>query len=234
MGFVLLAAFGFLVLVMWPGRAVSTYTGYVLSAVAFLILFPFASCNALLGHSEAYPLRPSRWWLLLFIPLAIGGVSVEYRLMNRAAGFRFFSVPSTSMEKMILQGDRFVADARYYTHRPPQHGDIVAFLRNNTYFVKRVIAVGGDTIQGFNGTVWLNGVALTEPYIEHIHGGSEIPELNNFGPIVVPPRQYFVMGDNRDMSYDSRSHDFGVVSEEAISGRLLYVYLPKPSGRMLR
>jgi len=233
-GFLLLFAFGLLVVAMWPGRVLATYPGYLLSTFAFLILLPYASWTALLGRSKPAGARPSGWWLLLFIPIAILSMALEYRLLVGAAGFRHFGIPSTSMEKTLLQGDRFVVDMRYYMYRPPSRGDIVVFSRDNTYFVKRVIAVAGDTIQGRNGTVSLNGDVLSEPYIQHINGGSNAPELNTFGPITVPPGQCFVMGDNRDVSYDSRSHDFGLVKGETISGKPLYISLAARSGRILR
>lgn len=232
--FLLLIAFGLFVVAMWPGRVLATYAGCLLSVSAFLALVPYATYNALLGRSEPAASRRSRWWLLLFIPVAILSVSLEYRLLCRAAGLRAFSIPSTSMEKTLLQGDQFIVDMHYYRHHRPTHGDIVVFLRSNIFMVKRVIAVGGDTIQSNYGTIYLNGKVLTESYVEHIQGGSTLRELNTFGPITVPVGQYFVMGDNRDMSYDSRSKDFGVISEEMISGKPLYVYLSGRAGKVLR
>jgi signal peptidase I len=232
-GVLLLIAFGLFVVAMWPGRVLATYAGFMLSVSAFLALVPFATCNALLGRSRPATSRASRWWLLLFIPVLILSMSVEYQLLSRGAGLRSFSIPSTSMEKTLLQGDQFMVDMHYYRH-PPAQGDIVVFLRRNIFMVKRVIAVGGDTIQSNYGTIYLNGEALTESYVEHIQGGSTLRELNTFGPITVPVGQYFVMGDNRDMSYDSRSKDFGAVGEEMIYGKPLYVYRSGRAGKVLR
>jgi signal peptidase I len=233
-GFVLLLAFGVFVIAMWPGRVLATYAGLVLSVFPFLALVLYATCNALLGRSQPAPSRPSRWWLLLFIPVAILSMSLEYRLLGNAAGLRSFSLPSTSMEKTLLQGDQFIVDMHYYHHHSPAHGDLVVFRRSNIFMVKRIIAVGGDTIEANYGTIYLNGEVLTESYVEHIQGGSILRELNTFGPITVPVGQYFVMGDNRDMSYDSRFKDFGVVSEEMISGKPLYVYQSGRAGKVLR
>jgi len=89
-------------------------------------------------------------------------------------------------------------------------------------------------IQGHSEIISLNGEVITEAYVEPIHGASEMPELTTFGPITVPVGQYFVMGDDRDVSYDSRSRDFGFVSAESIYGEPLYFYLSGRSGMLLR
>jgi signal peptidase I len=84
--------------------------------------------------------------------------------------------------------------------------------------------------------VSLNGQILVEKYVEHIQSRSYVPELDTFGPTTVPPGNYFVMGDNRDVSYDSRSHDFGFVSGNTIAGKPLYIYASSAdrSGKHLR
>jgi signal peptidase I len=84
--------------------------------------------------------------------------------------------------------------------------------------------------------VLLDGQVLSESYIEHIHGGSDVPELNTFGPIKLPPNSFFVMGDNRDVSYDSRSLTFGLVTRDTIAGKPLFIYASAAdrSGRKLR
>jgi signal peptidase I len=135
-------------------------------------------------------------------------------------------------------------------YRPIQHGDIVVFLSPETpglYVVKRVIGVPGDRIHLRNGVVYRNGQALNEPYVIHSQGDYN-PYRDNFpavsaseygtqvmpgwpvmmgvmkqgDDIVVPPDSYFGMGDNRDVSYDSRF--WGFIPRENIIGRPLFVY----------
>jgi signal peptidase I len=87
--------------------------------------------------------------------------------------------------------------------------------------IKRVIAEGGDTIAGKDGQIYLNGQVLDEPYV--MHTSQSAGQLTNFGPVTIPPHKYFVMGDNRDFSWDSRLQNFGLIDESAILGRALYI-----------
>jgi signal peptidase I len=129
----------------------------------------------------------------------------------------------------------------------PKRGDIVVFDSNHDddKLVKRLIAAPGDTVAMLNGVVILNGVAQAEPYVQHIDATNDAvidagllwqrefrpaseatreyyPTRATWGPIVVPPDEYFMMGDNRDTSYDSRWWGFAKKSE--IIGRAEFIY----------
>jgi signal peptidase I len=86
-------------------------------------------------------------------------------------------------------------------------------------FIKRVIGVGGDKIEVRNKVVFVNDIPLSEPYAIY---RSEPGQRDNFGPFIVPRKKYFVMGDNRDQSYDSRF--WGVVDMEEIKGKAFIMY----------
>jgi signal peptidase I len=138
-----------------------------------------------------------------------------------AAGFRPFDVPSTGMEHTILKGDRVIVDLRQYRASNPKPRDVVIFSKDGTFFIKRVVAVGGDTIEGKDGVIFVNHQRLEEPYAQHL--GNAPVELNEFGPVEIPQQHLFVTGDNRDVSRDSRMPEFGLVTEKSITGKALYI-----------
>lgn len=145
----------------------------------------------------------------------------------RSAGFRLFSIPSAAMERTIHLDEHFIVDLRYYRQRAVAHGDLVAFTLANEpgiTFLKRTIALPGDTVRGNHGRIWLNDVELNEPYVLR-QGDVFLPEMDNFGPLTIPAGKLFVLGDNRNNSRDSRMRDFGLVDLADVMGRPLYIVL---------
>jgi len=126
------------------------------------------------------------------------------------------------MEHTVPQDSRVVVDSWYYDKKTPKRGDIVVYLtREGSYVMKRLIATPGETIEGRNGVIFINGERISEPYVVHSGGGE--PDMNDFGPVKIPPGKLFVMGDNRDISLDSRSSLVGPIDIESLRGRALYV-----------
>jgi signal peptidase I len=138
--------------------------------------------------------------------------------------------------------------ARLPAIRDPRRGDIVVFdsrTEEGVKVVKRLVGTPGDTLQMKNAILWRNGVAQRESYVEHVDSledpsesgmrewqlayvlpsvdrNTYRPTRDNWGPVVVPPGQYFVMGDNRDNSFDSRY--WGFVPRAVIRGRPMFIY----------
>jgi len=138
------------------------------------------------------------------------------------------------MERTITQGDHIVADMRYYHSRRPAHRETIILIKNQTFLVKRVIAMSGDSIEGQNNMIFVNGKEQYEPYVEHRSRAAELNWMINFGPIYIPNGKYFVMGDNRDVSLDSRSAEFGLIDDSSVVGKPLYVFGSDRQGRSVR
>ncbi len=166
--------------------------------------------------------------------------AIVLALIIRALIIQAFKIPSGSMEPTLLVGDHILVSKFIYgMHIPftnhvilplenPKEGDVVVFeypKDESIDFIKRAIGLPGDKLQIINKQVYINGKALNEPYA--YHGDSDILPANvsprdNFGPIVVPKGEYFMMGDNRDFSNDSRF--WGFVKRDLILGKAWVIY----------
>jgi len=161
-------------------------------------------------------------------------------LFIRAYFIQAFKIPSGSMIPTLVVGDHILvnkfiygtkipfSDKRVLAFRKPGRGDIIVFKYPedpDRDFIKRVIAVEGDVIEARNKVIYVNGNPVNEPYKQHTDttltpGGIE--PRDNFGPHIVPKEKLFMMGDNRDQSYDSRY--WGYVDLKQIKGEALIMY----------
>jgi signal peptidase I len=131
-------------------------------------------------------------------------------------------VEGTSMLPRLEDSDRVFVNKLVYRISSIERGDVVVFHypRNpEQSYIKRVIALPGDRLRIDHGVVWLNGKTLMEPYVPDEYQDSE-----SMGEIVVPIDSYFVMGDHRCISWDSRK--FGPVERSFIYGKAVFVYWP--------
>jgi signal peptidase I len=161
-------------------------------------------------------------------------------LIIRAYVIQAFKIPSGSMIPTLLVGDHILvnkfiygtrilfADKRVLVFKKPERGDIIVFKypeNPKKDFIKRVVATGGDKIESRNKVIYVNGNKLNEPQVQHTDNAvfpHELGSRDNFGPIVVPDNKFFVMGDNRDQSHDSRF--WGFVDLTDIKGKALIIY----------
>lgn len=119
-----------------------------------------------------------------------------------------------------LQSEQLIVTLR---NPKVEAGDVIAFYYNNKILVKRVIAVGGDTVDiDGHGTVTVNDQKLTEPYLQNPAYG----DCNISLPYQVPESKVFVMGDNRETSVDSRHTEVGCIAQEQIIGKVLFRIWP--------
>jgi signal peptidase I len=138
---------------------------------------------------------------------------------------KVYSFPSGSMEPTLQIGDRFVLDRTAYKTRSPQRGDLIIFepterLKKDNFndlFTNRVIGLPGETVEVKNGIVYINSKPLKEKYVEE-------PPKYEYGPAVIPANNYFVLGDNRNNSYDS--HIWGFVPRNLILGKVIWRLYP--------
>jgi signal peptidase I len=218
-----LAAFAASLALFWPLRLAHSYVGLLFSILALSALSIVCAWHAArFRHAKSQ--RLSRWWLLLILPLAYLASSLDGNGAMRLGGFQVFKIPSSAMENTLVIGDRIVVDRRHFVQHRPEVGDIAVFRREGIWEVKRIMAVGGDTIYGRSAVVYRNGQQLQEPYVIHTIGYADpFPNTVDFGPVALSPGQIFVMGDNRDVSYDSRQPKHGPIYLSAESGKPLYI-----------
>jgi signal peptidase I len=181
-------------------------------------------------------------WITEFI------VIVMIVLLIRTFVAQAYNIPSGSMKPTLLVGDFILVNKLVYRFSEPQRGDIVVFkypIDPNIDFIKRIVALPGEEVEVRNNQVFINGKPL--PLIEVGRGEENgvrkviyeevMPEgikhkvqfyedfpfsKRDFGPVVVPPNHYFVMGDNRDNSEDSRY--WGFLPRENIVGKAFVIY----------
>jgi signal peptidase I len=154
------------------------------------------------------------WALVLLVALGVAVAMRTYVVQT-------FYIPSGSMEPTLDIGDRILVDKLSYHLHAVHRGDIIVFARppgetlepGVNDLVKRVIGLPGETISAKGGQVYINGKLLPEPWLP------KGVVTSNFGPVHIPKGYYFVMGDNRPFSSDSRV--FGPISGKLIVGRVV-------------
>ena len=201
-------------------------------------LLVFALVDAVLGsrkRSDSYELKPYNRVLVYVAIIVIGGLVREAATLGLREGWvQAFRIPSENMLPTLLVGDFLFVDRRA-SARTPGRGDVVVFrypeLPSRSY-IKRVVAVGGDEVEVRDKTLYVNGQPREESFIQHIDPAvhpREFDPRDNFDPYTVPKGSYFVMGDNRDNSNDSRF--WGPVDDSLMLGRVLGIYWSWDAGK---
>jgi len=155
-------------------------------------------------------------------------VAFVIAMVIRAFVLQAYKIPSGSMLNTLLIGDHILVNKLAYKFGKPKRGDIIVFewpVEPDKDFIKRVIGLPGDKVQIINKQVYINDKLLNEPYVlfqSNFVLPANFTPRDNTENFIVPDGYYFVMGDNRDTSYDSRY--WGFVSEDKIKGKAWIIY----------
>ena len=217
----------------------------LLAVVIAVLLVVTTMVHAGLAATRAarpYELRwYNRWWIYVLVLLFAWFVwRPGLKALIRHSVLSAYRIPSPAMEPSILVGDFLFADTRAAARRMPQRNDVVIFpslTQPDLTLIKRVVGLPGDTLLTRDGQLYRNGRAVAEPWIRPLSSADSIPLVQettklpsgasgptmlNWGPVLVPAGQLFVMGDNRPESYDSRF--WGTLPADRIMGRAFFLY----------
>jgi signal peptidase I len=158
------------------------------------------------------------------------GISVIASLIIVTVLYQPVRVEGTSMQPGLRDQDRLFIDKFFFRFEKISRGDVIVFhypRDPEKSYIKRVIALPGDSIFIDHGRVWVNGEPLDEPYVPHRY-----LDTRSMPEILIPSDDYFVMGDHRSISSDSR--DFGPVDRDLIYGKATFIYWPADNMGVVR
>lgn len=167
------------------------------------------------------PERKKKQGMFLGEILESVAIAVILAVIIRFFLFQPFYIPSGSMEPTLKPGDRIIVNKLIYRYSQPKRGDIMVFKYPRDPqrdFIKRVVGLPGETIDIKDSIVYINNSVIPQPFLE--------PGLKfgSFGPVDIPDNSYFMMGDNRNNSEDSRV--WGTLPSENIVGKAMFIYWP--------
>lgn len=182
----------------------------------------FATARKLTGYTR----QPcNRLWIYLVCLAVSLGSGAAFEQVVNGWFFKAYKVPSASMLPTIRVGDHFMVEV-LEPEDELKRADIVIFSMpgtNGRDFVKRVVGLPGESVEIRERRVFVDGVPLDEPYVCYTREGI-LPVRDTFGPVTLGTEEYFLMGDNREDSLDSRW--LGPVPRNRISGKAGYIYFP--------
>lgn len=202
--------------------------GLMLAMIGGLLLFNVAvavDAYRTARQRAEYRLMPfNRGWVYVLILVLNFSVGIGLEWSIQANHFQTYKVPSGSMIPTLRVGDHFMAE-QLDRGDALERGDVVVFEMPDIgkHFVKRVVGLPGETLSIRDKRVSVDGRELAEPYAQHTKPGI-LPLRDTYGPLTLKPDEFFLMGDNREASYDSRW--IGPVEREHIEARALYLYFP--------
>jgi signal peptidase I len=211
----------------WP-------VNFLIPVAAAIVVTVFVIFDAVRCARAARPgfslARSNRWHVYILVVAALAIVVAPEQVLvgspTRAYVIQAFAAPTTSMEPAILAGDHVVVDKSAYAFSEPKRGDIVFFgdtERPQTIFMKRIVGMPGETIEICNREVFINGKKIDEPYVQLLRPSTDSTSNgDSVAPTVIPADAYFLLGDNRDNSLDSRF--MGPVQRRQFLGKAKAIY----------
>jgi signal peptidase I len=217
----------------WPRRFIGLAALAIVTTVFWLFVIVHAFFQARRIRETELKKYQKLGVYAFFVILSIGlTIFVPRKTWISFLGIAPFKFVTTSMMPTVHQDDFLMIGPRAYDSKAPQRGDLIVFIYPrdpSKRFLKRVIAIEGETVEIKNKQVFIDGQPLQEPY--KIHEDSAVDNSrDNFGPLKIPAGRCFVLGDNRDNSNDSRF--WGALPLANVKGKALYIYWAKDKKRI--
>lgn len=222
----MLAIFG------WTRAIIEPAGLYVAYSIVLLVWLASIIHPAMIAYRlDECPAKPfNRAWVymvwIITMSLVVNQIAAHRGVIF---GYDIFRITSSSMVPTVAKGDLIAADTWYFNDAAPVFGDLIFFEvpgNPNVSYVKRVVGLPGDTIEIRNNVLVRNGREIIEEYV--LLTGSRRPHMSKFDSVVVPKNGYFVLGDNRHNSRDSRF--IGSIPGDSIHGRVEYRWFAYDEG----
>lgn len=219
------------------------FHGLIITLIVVICVTLFIVVDAVLGAAKAKEiiLKPYNKWYVYLLIIVIGlfiDIS-DIFISPKIIGFKTYLIQGANMEPTLFSGDYLVTNQNYYKKNKPKKRDLIVFEHPNDhtkYFIERIVAIENEKIEIKNKQVFINEKLIVENHI--IHSDNQIYSRDkyfnfakdNYGPVIVPSGHYFVLGDNRDNSWDSRF--WGFIPLHNIKAKPLYIYWAKNKNRI--
>lgn len=226
---------GFISLYLFT-KLVAIFFGPIGGAISLIATFAYTiycivtAAQGAMAHKFSYSEQQfNRWQYYLrywFVTTVV--ILSTVQIATRIYILQMSKIPSGAMRETIQIGDHIFIDKLIYTLREAKRGDVVVFPfpeNPSKNFLSRVIGLGGEILEIKDKRLIINGKALSEPYATHIDNyiiSKNQQPRDNLGPLKIPQDAVFVMGDNRDQSYDSRF--WGPVKKTSLKGKARWIY----------
>ncbi len=212
-------------------------TGFKIALLFLALLVSFAAHLYVIIESirtarkkdlEYLPKIYNRWYIYLIVIVITLTIDHSVAIAVKENVIKPYQIASGSMEPSLHVGDFILSNQTYFSTHNPERGDIILFkypVDEKMDFIKRIIGVPGDMIEIRDKHVWINSEKITESFVQHSDSTllTQFESVrDNFGPFRVSQNSYFVMGDDRDTSLDSRH--WGTVKRHQIKGKLSFIY----------